>query len=222
MQQIGRASFEIKLVVCVWFISILLPPIQFAWWPPTEEVCAAGLSEEAATKERIYSVSIMVIFGALPVLLLLYADVSVFFVVRRQLDGIDKTSVGPRDSRERLLKETRVLALFAVMMLYFVISWSFFYATIIATAILQTSLLVPDWLFLLSEVLRCSTPLVNPILYILLKHDFRRVVWLGVRQLVLKKYGGLRKGSNELSTNGALTAGGRTYSRNVTEKTEFL
>ena len=220
MQQIGRASFEQTLVACLWFVSILVPPIQFIWWPPTETSCSAVLSDEAVKKERIYKIVVMVIFGAVPLLLLLYADISVFFVARRQLDGIDKTSVGPRDSQQRLLKETRVLALFAVMMLYFVISWSFYYATIIVDSILQTALLVPDWLYLLAEVLRCSTPLVNPVLYVLFKHDFRRVVWLGVRR-ILRKYGGLQKSSGQ-STNGVHTAEGQSDSRNVTEKTVFL
>ena len=221
MQQIGRASFELKLMACLWVISIFIPPIQFIWWPPTETSCLEVLSDEQVKNEQIYTISIMVIFVALPVLLLIYADISVFFVVRRQLDGIDKTSVGPRDSQRRLQKETRVLALFAVMMLYFVVSWSFYYASIIMHSILEQDVLLPDWLFMLAEGLRSSTPLVNPMLYILLKHDFRRVVLSGVRRF-LSKYVGLQKGSSTQYSNGGRTTEGKTDDRNDTERTVFL
>jgi hypothetical protein len=222
MQQIGRVSFELKLSACLWFISILIPPIQYIWLPPTEASCFEAWSDEVAKTEQIYTFSIMAIFVGLPVLLLLYADVSVFFVVRRQLDGIEKTSVGPRDSQQRLQKEKRVLVLFAVMMFYFVVSWSFYYASIIMHSIKGWDYNLPVWLAETGDILRCSSPLVNPILYILLKHDFRRVVCHGVRRFVRKYLGLQKEGSDAQYSNGGHSLGGRSDSRNVTERTEFL
>lgn len=221
VQQIGRASFELKVVACLWCFSLFIPPIQFIWWPPTPTSCDEDLSVEDARSERIFTISIMVLFVALPVLLLIYADAMVFLVVRRQLDGIEKTSVGLRDSQRRLRKETRVLTLFAIMMLYFVVAWSFYFASLVIHSIKGREILLPEWIVQFAETLRCSTPLVNPVLYILLKHDFRRAVVVGVRQL-LRKYSGMQVDSSVEYSNGVHTSGVRSDSRNYTERTMFL
>ncbi|XP_028409852.1 adenosine receptor A2b-like [Dendronephthya gigantea] len=221
VHQIGRASFELKLVACLWFISLLIPPIQFIWWPPTPTSCDEDLSPEDARSERIFTILIMVLFVALPVLLLIYADAMVFLVVRRQLDGIEKTSVGLRDSQRRLQKETRVLMLFAIMMLYFIVAWSFYFSSMVMHSIVGREMLLPEWIFQFAEILRCSTPFVNPILYILLKLDFRRAV-LGVMRRLLRKYSGMQVDSSVEYSNG-IRSGGRSDSRsNYTERTMFL
>ena len=224
MQQIGRPSFELKLVAFLWFISVSVPLIQFIWLPPKDSSCDEELTSDEAKYERIYTSLIMGIFVGLPLLLLIYADVSVFFVVRRQLEEIDKTSVGLRDSQRRLQKETRVMALFAFMMIYFVIAWSVYYASTIVHSFLGEEELFPDWLVRTTEVLRCSTPLVNPILYILLKHDFRRVVFHGISRIGNKYLGTRGESSGQSSGNsyGVRTIGGQNDSRNFTERTMFL
>lgn len=221
-QQIGRANFELKLVGCVWFVAMLIPPIRSAWMPALEELCTNDLSDEQARYEKTYNISIIVIFLGFPILLLIFADISVFFVVRRQLRRIDKTSVGPRDLQQRLQKEIRVLGLFAVMMLYFVVSWSFYFATIVMDSILIIHLRLPEWLYEFTDILRCTTPLVNPMLYILFMPDFRRVVWFGISRFS-SKHLRQRKENSTLSSNSARTVvGGQTDSRNVTERTVFL
>ena len=224
MQQIGRACFELKLVAILWLISLSVPPIQFIWLPPNESSCLDELTPEEAEKETVYTFLTMGLFVGLPLLLLIYADVSVFFVVRRQLEEIEKTSVGLRESQKRLQKETRVLALFAFMMVYFVIAWSVYYASTVVHSFLKEELYFPDWLVRTTEVLRCSTPLVNPLLYVLLKHDFRRVVFHGITRLGNKYLGTRRQSSAQGSGNscGVRTIGGQTDSRNFTERTVFL
>ena len=221
LQQIGRARFEVKVVACIWFISIAIPTLPFIWLPVDDKSCDEDLTDEQVKLDKIYQISTMALFVGLPVLLLVYADAKVFFVVRRQLDGIQKTTVGVRDSQKRLKKEIRVLVLFAVMMLYFVISWSFYYAAIVIHSFLQFDTKFPQWFVDLVVILRCSTSLVNPILYILLKHDFRRVVRHGICRF-LNKYLGNQRESSVQDSNGGRTSGGQTDSRNATERTSFF
>lgn len=215
--QIGRASFELTLVLVIWFISISVTCIRLIWFPPGNK----QLSDAGKRTDKIYTICVVAIFAILPWFLMIFADVSVFFIVRRQLDGIAKTSVTPTDSQQRLKKELKVLFLFSMMMLYFVISWSFYYADLIMSSLFEEDYLyrIPEWLWTVSNLLRSGTTVINPILYVLFKEDFRRVVFVGIRRL-FAKYTGHSHGSS--TSHGSRTSGRQSESRNVTERMTLM
>lgn len=219
-QGIGTMSFELKVIAVLWITNLVVPFISFSWYPVTEQACLNYDEEDVAKKTKIYTIFVVTMFVALPLLLLIFADVSVFFVVRRHLEGIDATTVGLRDSQTRMKKERRVVAIMAVMMAYFVICWSFYYAGIIMFSVLDTELDIPDWIHTAAEVFRCSTPLFNPILYVLLKQDFRNAIWIVIQRLK-RKSTGQKSDLGARLTNDVPTVG-QTNSQNVTEKTTFF
>lgn len=185
--RIGRASFERKVVAIIWCISSVVSLVPYSWLPVTSEACFEAETDSVAEKNKIFNIVFVTVFVALPLLLLLFADVSVFFVVRRQLDKIDGTSIGS-ERWNHVRKESKVIALIAVMAVYFAVSWSFYYTAIIIHSIGE-EFLIPEWLHKAVYYIRFTTPLVNPMLYVLLKRDFRRAIGLKIRTLTGKHSG---------------------------------
>ena len=174
IHQIGRASFELVVIASIWCISSVVSLVPYAWIPVTPDACFEDDTDSVVTNNKIFNFVFMTVFVALPLALLLFADVSVFFVMRRQLDKIDRTSIAS-ERRNHMRQESKVITLIAVMAVYFAVSWSFYYAAIITHSI-GGDLLIPDWFSNTVNYIRFTTPLVNPLLYVLLKRDFRRAI----------------------------------------------
>lgn len=185
MPQVGRTSFELKIIASLWSVNLVFSLMPWCWTTFSQEACFKDEDESEMLKNKVFYIVHVIVFGLIPVLILLYTDISIFCVVRRQLDKIDKTSVGQRDSRKRIKKESKVVAIFGAMMVYFIICWSFYYAIQIVQAV-GGEVMIPDWLFF-TVILRYTTPLANPLLYTLLKHDFKRAICLEIKRIKDKR-----------------------------------
>lgn len=169
-----RRAFQI-LVPGIWILSIGIACIPLAWF----EDNIIGL------KTQIYNCFVLVIYIALPCVLIVFANFRIFRLVRqcvrreRQLSvsytsQSDKIISEPNGTR-KVSSEAKVARVFAIASFMFVLCYfPTLYYTVAAS--FKQREVVPELMTQLSPFCVVLGSLVNPILYSFMKPDFRLAV----------------------------------------------
>ena len=165
----------VTLISCVWFFSLFMALIQLAWQK------FDNFTSRNPTKLRwglIYNVIGIVMCLLLPMALMIFFYVRMFNVIHRQatqirkLNRVQQSCGGHRG--KHLVTEKRAITIFALMLGIFTCCWSTWYIGLLQDYLSKEDFyaIPAEWLMVF-DFLRFSTSLINPMLYTLLKQDFR-------------------------------------------------
>ena len=164
-----------KLVlVAIWSISLTVAVVPFAWYD--SEKCVGD--EENAKQWLVYTATTLILFLVLPMILFIFAFVSMFLAARSHLRKQGRLmarvpgSESPPALNASLRKEARVALLFGLMWIIFLICWGPYFAANILDEMAEVETDLPETFTEAANVLRFLTSLLNPLLYSFAKKDF--------------------------------------------------
>lgn len=163
------------LISCVWFFSLFVAVIQLAWQEFDH------FTSRNPTKLRwglIYNILGIVMCLLLPLVLMIFFYVRMFKVIHRQATQIRKLNriqLSLRGLRgKHLAAEKRAITIFALMLGIFSGCWSTWYIGLLQDYLSKEDFyVIPGKWLMVFDFLRFSTSFINPMLYTLLKQDFR-------------------------------------------------
>lgn len=163
--------------VIIWSSSIFASLIQLAWIDYGRE----DIDEENADviKHEIrYDVTLLVLYVAIPFMIMTIVYVDIFLEILRQYRHIKQYSApGWEETKKRTHHEWKAVAIFSIMLLGFIVCWLPYF-----TVRLQYNLgsdafydlpHVVEYVFI---YLRFFTSVFNPCMYVFGKRDFRQAI----------------------------------------------
>lgn len=158
------------LVVSVWLVSIVVAALPLLW----EGKVRSG------SGHRIYVMAVQIIFVALPFIMIIISHCIIYYHARkcsklaRRLSTIHVVNA-QRSSLKRTASEFKVARVFAMVSVMFLLSW--FPVLFYTTAVLfNRAYLVPSKLVELSPITLALGSIGNPLVYSLIKPDFRKAL----------------------------------------------
>ncbi|XP_031559443.1 5-hydroxytryptamine receptor-like [Actinia tenebrosa] len=159
----------------IWCVSLFVALIQLAWTTPGMSVDKRP--EDIKDKEIPYDLLSIVVFFAVPLLVMLITYSCIFFEVLRQSRNIKKNSVpGYMENRRQDRHEWKAAIMFVIMVVVFVVCWLPFFIIRIQHNFSNAFFVLPDVAEYILIMLRFLTSFINPCLYIFGKHDFRKAL----------------------------------------------
>lgn len=164
------------LLVGIWFVSFFTGLIQLAWYL-TDDLNVHHRPESIREKEIPYDIASIVLFFAIPLLVMIVTYSFIFFEVLRQSRNIKKNSVpGYQENRKQTRHEWKAAMMFAVMLAVFTLCWLSYFILRIQQNFGNTFFVLPHLAEYVLHMLRFLTSFINPCLYIFGKHDFRKAL----------------------------------------------
>ncbi|XP_032241212.1 histamine H2 receptor [Nematostella vectensis] len=154
-----------RIVVCVWIGSIVLSVLPVLW-----------VGEGSSDGHAAYVITTLVVCILTPFLFILFSHCCIFYHARRITHRDRRLNRCLRSKRGRVTNtEYKVARIFALVAAMFLISWLpvIYYTT---AAVFKRIDLVPQILLDLSPITLALGTVVNPLIYSLMKPDFRLVV----------------------------------------------
>ncbi|KXJ14341.1 Histamine H2 receptor [Exaiptasia diaphana] len=170
-------------IITVWSLAGIAALVQLSW-PTTEEAEQRKMSEDEMqdihTTIGVYQSVTIGVFFALPLFVMIFCYIRIFYVVRYHEKQIKRQNL-PSDLTIRkqsafdIPAQWKSAIVFIVMTVLYVIFWFpyFFYEPLQELA--ESSL--PAWVeYVFFYYPRFMTSFTNPIIYIVGKHDFRKAL----------------------------------------------
>ena len=158
-----------KLSFGLWIISATFSAVSFAWWKDTSPIY-----------NIVYSASFLFIVFLVPYIFMIYAYVKMFIAIsKRNIPGQENNSQKSRFGKKQGDKKKYILV-FATMAVTHAICWMPYFSVMLIYSIAP---LVPiadinsvDKVAEVFAIIRFLTSLINPLLYIFFKPDFRKAL----------------------------------------------
>ena len=169
------------VLVGIWTVSLTVAALPFTWMDPKDCV---GDDAKHWFIWLVYNATTLILFLVIPMILFIFAFVSMFLVVRAHIRKRERARASRTSASENprlsvsnmsLRKEVRVAVIFALMWIIFVICWSPYFALSILEE-LEEETNLSETLVEATNVLRFLTSLLNPLLYSFAKNDFSQAL----------------------------------------------
>lgn len=169
--------------VLIWSSSIFSSLIQLAWINYGRD--DVDEEDEDLTKHEIrYDVTNLVLYIAIPFVVMTIVYINIFIEILRQYRNIKQyNSPGWTETKKRTHHEWKAVAIFSIMLLVFIICWLPFFTTRLQHNLGKKLFELPlssEYIFV---YLRFFTSFFNPCMYIFGKRDFRQALSLSRRGL---------------------------------------
>ena len=162
----------LRAIISIWATASFIALIQLSWVLPTGFV---GINESKLTSGIIYNSFTAALCFALPFLVMTWIYCKMFLAIHRQVKEIKNLNFAGVQQFKPLRTELRAITIFSVMLGMFAGCWTTFYIGAFQEY-LNFPFDIPEVWLSVFDFLRFSTSLLNPILYIFLKHDFREAL----------------------------------------------
>lgn len=171
----------ILVIIFIWSISAITALVELTWLDPVHHDPAQDLTESSQKAELIYDVIFLILFFLIPFVLMCFTYASIIFEIVRQSRNIQRQYLPSSQNarrRSRNHHERKAIAIFAAMMLVYIVCWlPYFMLRRFDLSELPVVLIyVIVWL-------RYLASLLNPCMYIFGKQDFRKAVLEHVRPM---------------------------------------
>lgn len=163
------ARLAFGLVAMIWSISMFLPLIQLAWLDPDN---LRDVSPRTRRHELHYNIICGVIGFVLPIVIMLLAYTEMLRIVTRHARAIEATS----RMKQILSKEKRAMVIFASMFFVYIFCWFPFFFFNLTQDLSENQIKIPEVVYLTLFFFRFCTSVVNPILYVFFKTDFKKAL----------------------------------------------
>ena len=154
-------------------MSAITALVQFTWLDPVHHDPHEKLSKAALKAELIYDIIFLSFFFLLPFALMCFTYGTIIFEIVRQSRNIQQQNLpSSHNARRRNRHEKKAIAIFAAMLLVYIICW----LPYICLRRFDLSE-VPIPLIYVVIWLRYLVSLLNPCMYIFGKYDYRKALW---------------------------------------------
>ena len=166
----------LSLLVSVWLTAIFVALIQLSWIGLDMNV-NEGIEEETARIIIIYDLFCIVLFFLAPLITMIFCYITIFLVLRKQLRVIDQNNTPSfrRNVRRSSSRERRAAVIFVIMISIYIFCWLPYFLLSLQHLIFNDFFTLPIsveyTLFYYPKFLNC---LLNPLLYVFCKPDFRQ------------------------------------------------
>ena len=166
----------LSLLVSVWLTAIFVALIQLSWIGLDMNV-NEGIEEETARIIIIYDLFCIVLFFLAPLITMIFCYITIFLVLRKQLRVIDQNNTPSfrRNVRLSSSRERRAAVIFVIMISIYIFCWLPYFLLSLQHLIFNDFFTLPIsveyTLFYYPKFLNC---LLNPLLYVFCKPDFRQ------------------------------------------------
>ena len=178
----------LSLLLSVWLTAIFVALIQLSWIGLDMNV-DEGI-EETAQIIIVYDIICIILFFLVPLITMIFCYITIFLVLRKQLRVIEQNNTPSfrKNVRRSSARERRAAVVFVVMISIYIFCWLPYFLLglqhLIGNDFFTLPISVEYTLFYYPKFLNS---LLNPLLYVFCKHDFRQVF----RVLTRKKDNGL-------------------------------
>lgn len=171
------------ILPCIWLFTLAVTLIQLAWIDLQDPQLRTKKDIQLA--EPIYNFTSILILVFLPLVVIIYAYVRIYIIVRRQHHSVSKQEAQVDENalkrKKRLKKEIRAIFIYAGMVLTYILGWFYYFihGFMVDLGKLQKTPIsnaVPFWLNIVLMFARFATSFVNPALYTFFKMDFIKAV----------------------------------------------
>ena len=167
------------VILFIWLLSAVTSLLQFTWYDPVHHDPHEEESDQFRKKELIYDIAFLTLYFFFPVVAMLFSYVRIIFEIIRQSRNIQQHSTpGVNAGRKRNRHEWKAIAIFAAMILLYVICWLPYFGLRRLNLSELPLLLIYCILWL-----RYLASFLNPCMYIFGKQDFRRAAFEHFRHL---------------------------------------
>ncbi|XP_078347857.1 histamine H2 receptor-like [Oculina patagonica] len=166
------------LLLSVWIIALFFSLIQLSWIGLDVDVNEDG-EEKTAKINLVYNIVCIVLFFAVPLITMTFCYVSIFLALRQQLRAIQQNNVGPSSRKERRsrARERRAAFIFVVMITIYIFCWLPYFMLDFQHQFGNDFFTLPITVeYTLFYYPKFLNSLLNPLLYVLCKHDFRQAI----------------------------------------------
>ena len=162
----------ILVILFIWFTSAITASVQFTWLDPVHHDPHKELSRAALKAELIYDIFFLSVFFLLPLALMCFTYGSVIFEIVRQSRNIQRQNLpSSHNARNRNRHERKAIAIFAAMLLVYIICWLPYFGL---RRFDLSELPIP--LIYIAIWLKYLASLLNPCMYIFGKYDYRKAL----------------------------------------------
>lgn len=160
----------------IWSSSVFVSLIQLGWIDYKREDIDEE-NDEVMKHEIRYDVTSLVMFFFLPFFIMVFVYVDMFLVILRQYQHIRHyNSPGWLETKRKTHQEWKAVAIFSIMLLMFLACWLPFFTVRLQHNLGDDFYDMSPTLEYIFIYLRFFTSLLNPIIYILGKRDFREAI----------------------------------------------
>lgn len=170
-------------LIFIWSSSIFVSLIQLAWINYGRDDIDEE-EDDVITHEIRYDVTSLVLYVAIPFMVMTIVYVDIFFEILRQYRNIRQyNSPGWAETKKRTHHEWKAVAIFSIMLVVFIICWLPFYTVRLQYNLGSDFYDLPHSVEYVFIYLRFFTSVFNPCMYVFGKRDFRQAISASRRSL---------------------------------------
>ena len=166
-------------LLSVWIIAIFVSLIQLSWIGLDVDVNEDS-EEETARIAIMYNIVCIVLFFAVPLITMIFCYVTIFLALRQQLRAIQKNSIPSyirRSERRSHARERRAALIFVAMITIYIFCWLPYFLLDLQHQFGEEFFTLPSLIeYTLFYYPKFLNSLLNPLLYVFCKHDFRQAI----------------------------------------------
>ena len=173
----------LSLLLLVWLTAVFVALIQLSWIGLDMNV-NEGTEEDTARTIIIYDLFCIVLFFLVPLITMIFCYIKIFLVLRKQLRVIDQSNTPSfrKNVRRSSSRERRAAVIFVVMITIYIFCWLPYFLLSLQHLIFNEFFTLPISVeYTLFYYPKFLNSLLNPLLYVFCKHDFRQA-FRGIRR----------------------------------------
>ena len=178
---------SLEALTFVWASSLAASLIQLSWIRVERENVDDEYDDDVVRHEIRYDVTSLVLYVMVPFAFMSFAYADIFREILRQYRHIRQfNSPAGLDTKRKTYREWKTVATFVAMVTVFLVCWLPYFIVRLQYNLGSRFFQLPhsvEYIFIYS---RFCTPLLNPCIYVLGKHDFRQAISASKRRLVIR------------------------------------
>ena len=166
----------LSLILSAWLTAIFVALIQLSWIGLDMNV-NEGTEEETARIIIIYDIFCIVLFFLVPLITMIFCYITIFLVLRKQLRVIEQNNTPSfrKHVQRSSARERRAAVIFAIMISIYIFCWLPYFLLGLQHLIGNDYFTLPISVeYILFYYPKFLNSLLNPLLYVFCKHDFRQ------------------------------------------------
>ena len=177
----------LSYLLSVWLTAIFVALIQLAWIGLDMDV-NEGMQDETARIIFIYDIFCIVLFFLVPLITMIFCYITIFLVLRKQLRVIQQNNTPSfrKNVRRSSARERRAALIFVIMISIYIFCWLPYFLLGLQHLIGNDFFALPTSVeYTLFYYPKFLNSVLNPLLYVFCKHDFRQA-FLAIRRKTVK------------------------------------